>query len=140
MAVSALRKAGFAAWHRTPSQGPWGHHIHSVAIGDPSESAAAKAQVRSFQHGGNGLGAIGRGGMAAGGPVGIYDKGGRWPSGTVGINTSGKTETVIPGDGAIELSDRSIDRLADALARRPVMLDGRLVDSALSRTAVNGGY
>jgi hypothetical protein len=60
-AVSALRRAGFAAWHRSPSQGPWGHHIHSIAIGDPSASPAAKAQVRSFLHGGNGLGGYKRG-------------------------------------------------------------------------------
>jgi hypothetical protein len=58
-AVSALRQAGFAAWHRTPSQGPWNHHIHSIAMGDTSASASAKAQMRSFRAGGNGLGALG---------------------------------------------------------------------------------
>lgn len=55
LAVRALRAAGFAAWHRTPAQGPWGHHIHSVAKGDPTESTAAKAQVRDFLRGGDGL-------------------------------------------------------------------------------------
>jgi TP901 family phage tail tape measure protein len=65
-AVGALRKAGFAAWHRTPAQGPWGHHIHSVAKGDPSASASAKRQVADYQRGGDGLG--GRG-MARGGPI-----------------------------------------------------------------------
>src|SRR6478672_10349594 len=29
----ALRKVGFAAWHRFPNQGPWPEHIHGVAIG-----------------------------------------------------------------------------------------------------------
>lgn len=141
-AVAALRRAGFAAWHRTPAQGPWNHHIHSIAIGDSSASPAAKAQVRSFLRGGNGLG-----GMAKGGPVtksmagnlGIdtFDTGGRWRSGTIAANTSGKTETVIPGDGAIELSHRSIERLADALSRRPVMLNGDRVDQAISRRALS---
>lgn len=34
--VQALRKVGFAAWLRTPSQcgGCWSAHIHAVAIGD----------------------------------------------------------------------------------------------------------
>lgn len=54
-AVRALRAVGFAAWPRTPAQGPWGYHIHSVAKGDPTESAAAKAQVRDFLRGGDGL-------------------------------------------------------------------------------------
>jgi hypothetical protein len=71
VAVAALRKAGFAAWHRTPSQGPWNHHIHSIAIGDPSASAAAKAQVAAFKRGGDGLGH----GMAKGGKVGSYATG-----------------------------------------------------------------
>ena len=55
-AVAALRRAGFAAWHRTPAQGPWNHHIHSIALGDSSASASAKAQMASFRRGGNGLG------------------------------------------------------------------------------------
>lgn len=54
--VAALRAAGAAAWHRLPSQGPWPHHIHGVAIGDPTESASAQAQVRDYLNGGNGLG------------------------------------------------------------------------------------
>lgn len=54
-AVAALRAVGFAAWHRTPAQGPWGHHIHAVAIGDPTASASARAQVESYKRGGIGL-------------------------------------------------------------------------------------
>lgn len=87
-AVTALRRAGFAAWHRTPSQGPWGHHIHSVAKGDPTASAAAKAQVRDFQRGGDGLGGRSKGGrvvrsFAAGGRVGFATGG---PVGLAGIH------------------------------------------------------
>lgn len=71
--------------------------------------------------------------------IGVYDKGGRWPSGTLGVNTSGKTETVIPGDGQIELSDRSLQRLA-ALLRDALTIDGRSLDTALSRSALGRGY
>ena len=71
VAVAALRKAGFAAWHRTPSQGPWNHHIHSIALGDTSASPAAKAQMAAFRRGGDGLGH----GMAKGGKVGSYANG-----------------------------------------------------------------
>ena len=70
-AVRALRTAGFAAWHRTPSQGPWNHHIHSIAIGDPSASPAAKRQVQSYLRGGDGLGH----GMKHGGKVPSYATG-----------------------------------------------------------------
>jgi TP901 family phage tail tape measure protein len=54
-AVSALIRAGFAAWHRTPSQGPWGHHIHALLRGDPLLSASAAGQVSDFLRGGDGL-------------------------------------------------------------------------------------
>lgn len=73
-------------------------------------------------------------------PIGVYDKGGRWPSGTIGVNTSGKTETVIPGDGQIELSDRSLQKLAGLLAGMSITLDGRRLDAALSRSALGRGY
>ena len=92
-AVSALRGAGFASWHRTPAQGPWGHHIHSIAIGDSSASPSAKAQVKAFLRGGDGLGH----GMSLGGavlPVKKYDTGGMWPPGTFGYNGTGKAEVV----------------------------------------------
>jgi acid phosphatase family membrane protein YuiD len=89
-AVAALRKAGFAAWHRTPSQGPWNDHIHSIALGDTSASAAAKAQMASFRRGGDGLGH----GMKMGGRVLVRDQGGPLPHGMFAYNGSGKTETV----------------------------------------------
>jgi hypothetical protein len=54
-AVAALRNWGFAAWHRTPAQGPWGHHIHAVQVGNPNLSPEAAAQVRSYLSGGDGL-------------------------------------------------------------------------------------
>lgn len=55
-AVAALRRVGFAAWHRTPAMGPWGHHIHSVAIGDNTAAPSARRQVQDYLRGGDGLG------------------------------------------------------------------------------------
>lgn len=52
--VLALRKAGFAAWLRTPSQG-FAYHIHAIAIGDREASRGAANQVQSYFNGRNGL-------------------------------------------------------------------------------------
>jgi len=88
-AQSALRRVGFAAWIRLPSQGPWGRHIHAVAIGDPSLSAAAARQVTSFRRGGNGLGGFDRGGWLM-------------PGYTLAYNGTGRPERVSPpGGGAV---------------------------------------
>ncbi|MCI0687825.1 MAG: hypothetical protein L0Y54_11395 [Sporichthyaceae bacterium] len=53
--VQQLRRIGFAAWLRLPTQGPWPIHIHAVAIGDRELSRAAKKQVRAYKKGKNGL-------------------------------------------------------------------------------------
>jgi len=53
--VHALRQAGFAAWHRTPSQGPWTEHIHAIAVGDPELSSGAAQQVTDYINGRDGL-------------------------------------------------------------------------------------
>lgn len=58
--VRALREVGFAAWLRTPAQGPWNTHIHAIAIGDPELSSGAKQQVRAYYAGLNGLASGGR--------------------------------------------------------------------------------
>lgn len=52
--VKALRMAGFAAWRRGVNDG-LPPHIHAMAIGDRQETAIAKAQVREYFHGGDGL-------------------------------------------------------------------------------------
>jgi peptidoglycan hydrolase-like protein with peptidoglycan-binding domain len=54
-AVTALRKVGFAAWLRTPSQGDWPLHIHAVAISDTDLSTQAQEQVGAYYEGRNGL-------------------------------------------------------------------------------------
>ena len=53
--VKALRTVGFAAWYRQPSQGPWGYHIHAVAVGDTDVSLQARDQVADYYVGKNGL-------------------------------------------------------------------------------------
>lgn len=50
----ALRKAGFAAWLRTPDDG-FAYHIHACAIGDREMASLAKSQVQSYFNGRNGL-------------------------------------------------------------------------------------
>lgn len=43
----ALRKVGFAAWIRTPSEG-FVYHIHACAIGDREMASSARSQVRDY--------------------------------------------------------------------------------------------
>ncbi|WP_040407520.1 peptidoglycan-binding domain-containing protein [Amycolatopsis nigrescens] len=50
-----LRKVGFAAWVRTPSQGDWGYHIHAIAVSDPDQSSGAQHQAGDYYLGLNGL-------------------------------------------------------------------------------------
>lgn len=58
--VAVLRRVGFAAWGRTPSQGPWGYHMHCIAVGDPELSSGARNQVTSYHNGHNGLAGNGK--------------------------------------------------------------------------------
>lgn len=53
--IRALRRAGFAAWHRDPSQGDWPDHIHAVLIGHPNLAPSASRQVDAYYAGRNGL-------------------------------------------------------------------------------------
>jgi hypothetical protein len=53
-ALRALRRAGFAAWLRTPSEG-FSYHIHACAIGDREMAASARSQVVAYFRGRNGL-------------------------------------------------------------------------------------
>ena len=133
-AVAALRKANFAAWHRTPSQGPWGHHIHSIAIGDSSASPAAKRQVQSFLSGGDGLGgrstsqkATTSGGLgyatskqrfAEGGPVNGYRDGGWLMPGEYGYNETREPEVVLNKPQLADLAPAiDYDQLANSMLR-----------------------
>ena len=60
--VGNLRRAGMAAWHRTPDQGPWPHHVHAVVVEHPLLHQEAANQVSAYLDGFNGLGHLGRGG------------------------------------------------------------------------------
>ncbi len=53
--IKALRQAGFAAWHRNPSQGNWPHHIHAVVVDHPDLAPSAARQVTAYRAGRNGL-------------------------------------------------------------------------------------
>jgi hypothetical protein len=55
--VRNLRRAGMAAWHRTPEQGngKWIHHVHAVVIGHPLRHSSAIAQVGAYFARFNGL-------------------------------------------------------------------------------------
>lgn len=57
--VRVLRDLGWAAWHRTPSEGPWVEHIHAVMIDHGNLAPAASDQVNSpdkgYRYGKNGL-------------------------------------------------------------------------------------
>ena len=84
--------AQIAAWWRKPNQGPWGNHIHGIAIGDPSASPAAQAQVRSYLSGGNGLGGRDDGPR-------LFDTGGWLPPGMWQVaNLTGKHEAILTAE------------------------------------------
>lgn len=54
--VLAMRRCGFEpTWVRSPSQGPWGWHVHGIATADPDLSPAAGRQVTAVLSGRNGL-------------------------------------------------------------------------------------
>lgn len=53
--IRAMRRVGFAAWYRDPSEGPWGAHIHAVAVGCKDLAPAAVAQVDALRDGRSGL-------------------------------------------------------------------------------------
>jgi peptidoglycan hydrolase-like protein with peptidoglycan-binding domain len=53
--VTALRRVGFAAWLRSPSQGQWPWHFHAIAVNDTDLSTPAQDQVGDYYLGRNGL-------------------------------------------------------------------------------------
>ena len=59
--VVVMRQVGFAAWHRTPAQSDWPHHVHGIAVQPNGEwdqgvlSDGAASQVVDYYQGRNGL-------------------------------------------------------------------------------------
>jgi hypothetical protein len=48
LVVFLARRLGLAAWHRSPSEGPWGAHIHLINKDAPDLSSGAKNQVKAY--------------------------------------------------------------------------------------------
>lgn len=53
--VHALRDVGFAAWRRPYIEKVWPEHVHAIALGDREASDGARAQMRSYRDGRDGL-------------------------------------------------------------------------------------
>ena len=81
--LRALLDNGQAAWIRSPSQGDWPWHIHTLHIGDPNLSPSAQAQVADFLNGGDGLY---RGGIVRARVGGVMKR----------LGEGGQDEAVIP--------------------------------------------
>lgn len=58
--VEALRRIGFAAWHRQAIAGLWVEHIHAGLVGDAEAAPALKQQFADYAAGLNGLADRGR--------------------------------------------------------------------------------
>jgi len=61
LVVDRARSIGFAAWHRTPAQSDWPHHVHLIAIQPGGKhdrgclASGAHSQVVDYYDGRNGL-------------------------------------------------------------------------------------
>lgn len=144
-AQNALRAVGFASWWRHPWQGPWNDHIHSIAIGDPTASPAARNQVQDFLHGGDGLAGYASGAwnvlqdhvarvhagemVVPAGPADEFRSLLSNPGSTAGIGSAGTGNVV-------QLSEED-RRLLRAAANPVVYLDSTRVDKAMSTEAMN---
>jgi len=59
--VAAMRRVGFAAWHRTPEQSDWVRHVHGIAVQPGGKHdrgclhSSAHDQVVDYYEGRNGL-------------------------------------------------------------------------------------
>lgn len=100
----ALRYCGFAAWHRTPDQGPWDHHVHAVLIGDKTVAPLAAAQVIDYRQSKTGLkGHAHDPSERPKQPVFIPNYGLRTVSLSVAIKESKKRTNYIPRPGVIRI-------------------------------------
>ena len=93
--VLSMRKVGFAAWLRVPSQSPkkpWPYHIHGVAIGDKDLARAARQQVGQYRNRQNGL----KGGRRDDGPPNFYDM--TWDRFQLGKRAKTQARLINPND------------------------------------------
>lgn len=122
--LHALRRAGMAAWHRTPAQGPWPDHVHAVVIGHPLLADSAHRQVIAYLNGRNGLKNDGA------------DDGPR-------LDPIPRPVWPYPQEDDMPLSNDDIDRIAAAVAKTTpaavlaaeIADDGRTVKKALRQAS-----
>jgi hypothetical protein len=105
--IGALRRAGFAAWLRTPSQGPWPYHFHIVLGGHPKLAPAAARQWDSY--------VIGRNGLKDNG----LDDGPR-------LNPIPRFEWGTPQEEDVALTDDDAKKFVNTLMKRSLNSDGSL--------------
>ncbi len=133
--VRALRLVGFAAWLRTPDEGPWGPHVHAVSVGCPDLAPIAARQVEALRRGRNGLrsNALDRH-RGLGLPVTTWEKflaGQGKPTTTkvdqdITVTTSRKHYTVRPGDTLTAIAAR-VGTTVAALVRLNKLTDPDLI-------------
>ncbi len=126
-AVDLIRGLGGIAWHRTPAQGNWAEHIHSITPGVPGLSANAQAQVSNFRSGYNGL--VGNGpdnhGYWSGGLIGAANGMKNWQGGMLLVGENGPEFVDIPYGANIYNTNISgsmangLSRANSNFARRP---------------------
>lgn len=125
--VRALREVGFAAWLRTPDEGPWGEHIHAVAVGEPDLAPVAARQVVALRAGRNGLRSnrLDR------------HRGMRIPVRTFEdfLRTLNRSITLRRGDTGVE-----VKALQRALGVRPDGQFGPVTEAALNRVKARHGW
>lgn len=107
-----------AAWSH-PGQAPAGNsvgHMMGMVGGLTFESTGSRGvhlgattrRPTDFAHLGH---------YNTGGYIRKYDLGGLWPTGTLGVNTSGRTERVIPADGQVRWHPADLESLGRIIAR-----------------------
>lgn len=99
--VWALRAAGFAAWHRTPAQGPWPDHIHAVLVGHPYLAPLAAQQVEAYRDGRNGLANNGPDDGPRITPIPVFD----WPEDWIDMATEEQITKLLQKEVVAPLRD-----------------------------------
>lgn len=115
-----LRRAGLAAWRRTPAQG-FDPHFHVVVVGHPLLHPEAEDQVKQYlTNTGNGL----RGSTRDDGPRLDPIPRPVWP---------------WPQEDDMPLSTEDIDKIATAVVEKQIADDGRTVAKALRQASKAAG-
>lgn len=116
--VRQLRLCGFAAWYRTPSQGPWTAHIHAIAIGDPELSSGARAQVSDYYNGRNGLASGGADDGPRVRPIPV------WPIPLLRVGLVGTRNQFVKRDKKPKANIRRVQRCLNYRLNAHLLVDG----------------